>query len=239
MEEREQTLLEWYERSLIDCSTFDAESRQEIQSIVDDSEDVFGSEQEIREFFTRAIEAFEGSVEKRGNQLYEAEVPPEVTNSGQPETMGPFTFSRDFAIDHDGIEYLSPTRMFYRLSVIWFSSRNSTQGRPERSCCRSSTNPASHSSTKSPSKMQPARRFASSSFPSTSTSLDLTPSVHSASVSLMQKRFTPVQMRVQYLGYSSNGTTLRTPLRGTSVVWSPISAKIARNPSAGRSERTL
>jgi len=25
MEEREQTLLEWYERSLIDCSTFDAE----------------------------------------------------------------------------------------------------------------------------------------------------------------------------------------------------------------------
>jgi len=108
MEEREQTLLEWYERSLIDCSTFDAESRQEIQSIVDDSEDVFGSEQEIREFFTRAIEAFEGSVEKRGNQLYEAEVPPEVTDSGQPETMGPFTFSRHFAIDHDGIEYLSP-----------------------------------------------------------------------------------------------------------------------------------
>jgi len=40
--------------------------------------------------------------------LYEAEVPPEVTDSGQPETMGPFTFSRDFAIDHDGIEYLSP-----------------------------------------------------------------------------------------------------------------------------------
>ncbi|RDZ43992.1 helicase, partial [Haloferax sp. Atlit-4N] len=31
MEEREQTLLEWYDRSLIDPSTFDAESRERIQ----------------------------------------------------------------------------------------------------------------------------------------------------------------------------------------------------------------
>jgi SNF2 family DNA or RNA helicase len=108
MEEREQTLLEWYERSLIDPSTFDAESREEIQEIVDESEDVFGSEQDIREFFTRAIEAFGGSIEKRGNQLYEAEVPPEVTDSGGPETIGPFTFNRDYAIEHEGIEYLSP-----------------------------------------------------------------------------------------------------------------------------------
>ena len=108
MEEREQTLLEWYERSLIDPSTFDAESREEIQEIVDDSEDVFGSEQEIREFFTRAIEAFGGSIEKRGKQMYEAEVPSQVTSSSEPETIGPFTFSRDFAIEHDGIEYLSP-----------------------------------------------------------------------------------------------------------------------------------
>jgi SNF2 family DNA or RNA helicase len=108
MEEREQTLLEWYERSLIDPSTFDAESREEIQEIVDDSEDVFGSEQEIREFFTHAVEAFGGSIEKRGNQLYEAELPSPVTDSGEPETMGPFTFSRDFAIEHDGIGYLSP-----------------------------------------------------------------------------------------------------------------------------------
>ena len=108
MEEREQTLLEWYERSLIDPSTFDAESREEIQEIVDESEDVFGSEQDIREFFTRAIEAFGGSIEKRGNQLYEAEVPSEVTESGEPETIGPFTFNRDYAIEHEGIEYLSP-----------------------------------------------------------------------------------------------------------------------------------
>lgn len=108
MEEREQTLLEWYDRSLIDPSTFDAESRGEIQEIVDDSEDVFGSEQEIREFFTHAVEAFGGSIEKRGNQLYEAEIPSPVTDSGELESFGPFTFSRDFAIEHDGIEYLSP-----------------------------------------------------------------------------------------------------------------------------------
>ena len=108
MEEREQTLLEWYERSLIDPSTFDAESREEIQEIVDESEDVFGSEQDIREFFTRAIEAFGGSIEKRGNQLYEAEIPPEVTDTGEPQTIGPFTFNRDYAIEHEGIEYLSP-----------------------------------------------------------------------------------------------------------------------------------
>ena len=36
LEQREETLRDWYERSLIDCSTFDAESRARIQRVVEE-----------------------------------------------------------------------------------------------------------------------------------------------------------------------------------------------------------
>jgi len=119
---------------------------------------------------------------------------------------------------------------FCRPSAIWFSGRSKTQGKPERSCCRSSINSASPSSTKSPSKMQPTRRLASNSPQFTSIWLDSMPSVRSANGSPMQIRFTLVRMEALCLGYSSNGTTSRTPPKGTSVVWSPTSAKICSKP---------
>jgi len=108
LEEREQTLLEWYERSLIDPSTFDAESRQRIQEVMDESEDVFGTEADIREFVSHGLEAFDGRLEKTGSQLFTAHVPPRLSETGTATERGPITFSRDFAMDHEGIEYLSP-----------------------------------------------------------------------------------------------------------------------------------
>jgi superfamily II DNA or RNA helicase len=108
IEERQRTLEEWYERSLVDTSTFDAESRRQIQEVVDESENVYGSEGDIREFVEGAITAFGGEFEKRGTNLYGAELPEKVRPSGTDASYGPFTFDRDFAMEHDGIDYLAP-----------------------------------------------------------------------------------------------------------------------------------
>jgi len=53
IDERQQTLSEWYERSLIDTTTFDEESRRKIQNVMDQSEDVYGTEADIRTFSNR------------------------------------------------------------------------------------------------------------------------------------------------------------------------------------------
>ena len=108
MEDREQTLLEWYDRSLIDPSTFDAESRQRIQEVMDESSDIFGTEADIRAFVEQGLATFDGRLEKRGSQLYVVHVPPVLSESGTETERGPVTFSREFAMDHEGIEYLSP-----------------------------------------------------------------------------------------------------------------------------------
>ena len=50
---RQRTLTEWYERRLIDTSTFGEESRRKIREVMDQSEDVYGSEADIRQFFER------------------------------------------------------------------------------------------------------------------------------------------------------------------------------------------
>jgi SNF2 family DNA or RNA helicase len=108
IEERQQTLEEWYDRSLVDTSTFDAESRQQIQEVVDDSEDVYGSAGDIRDFFQQAVEAFGGEFEKRGTNLYEATLPAELHPTTGDEPYGPFTFDREFAMDHEDITYIAP-----------------------------------------------------------------------------------------------------------------------------------
>jgi ERCC4-related helicase len=108
IDERQQTLAEWYERSLIDTSTFDHESREKIQTVMDQSEDVYGSEADLREFFERGISVLGGNVEKAGDNLFRAELPDSLRRSPDNEPYGPFTFNREFAMDHDGIEYISP-----------------------------------------------------------------------------------------------------------------------------------
>ena len=108
IEERQRTLKEWYERSLVDTSTFDAESRRQIQEVVDASEDVYGSAGDIREFFQQAVEAFGGEFEKRGTNLYQAELPEGIRSPGTDATFGPFTFDRDFAMEHEDISFVAP-----------------------------------------------------------------------------------------------------------------------------------
>ncbi|SNR68249.1 SNF2 family N-terminal domain-containing protein [Halorubrum vacuolatum] len=108
IEERQRTLEEWYNRSLVDTSTFDAESRRQIQNVVDESENVYGSAGDIREFFQQAVEAFGGEFEKRGTNLYHAELPEEVRPTGMDASFGPFTFDREFAMNHEDITFLAP-----------------------------------------------------------------------------------------------------------------------------------
>ena len=52
---RQRTLREWGERSLIDTSTFDQESRREIQEVMDESDAVYGTEGDIHEFVERGV----------------------------------------------------------------------------------------------------------------------------------------------------------------------------------------
>jgi len=108
IEERQRTLEEWYERSLVDTSTFDAESRRQIQAVVDESADVYGSAGDIREFFEQAVEAFDGEFEKRGTNLYQAELPDDIRPSDVDATFGPFTFDREFAMEHEDITFVAP-----------------------------------------------------------------------------------------------------------------------------------
>jgi hypothetical protein len=75
---------------------------------MDQSEDVYGSEADIREFFERGIGALSGDVEKAGANLFRAELPDELSRTTDGEPYGPFTFNREFAMDHDDIEYISP-----------------------------------------------------------------------------------------------------------------------------------
>ena len=107
IDERQRTLQEWYDRSLIDTRTFDRESREKIQAVIDESADVYGTEADIREFVERGVEALGGDVEKAGSNLYRAQLPRSLRHGADGE-YGPFTFSRDFAMDHDGIDYVSP-----------------------------------------------------------------------------------------------------------------------------------
>jgi hypothetical protein len=108
IDERQRTLEEWYERSLIDTTTFDQESRKKIQEVMDDSGDVYGTKGDIREFFERGVSTLGGEIEKAGNNLYRAQLPDTLQLSPAEEEFGPFTFDRDFAMDHEDIEYISP-----------------------------------------------------------------------------------------------------------------------------------
>jgi len=108
IEERQRTLKEWYERSLVDTSTFDAESRRQIQEVADESEDVYGSKGDIREFFEQAVRAFGGEFEKRGTNLYQAELPEDIRPPNVDATFGPFTFDREFAMEHEDITFVAP-----------------------------------------------------------------------------------------------------------------------------------
>jgi ERCC4-related helicase len=108
VDERQRTLAEWYERSLVDTSTFDEESRRKIREVMDQSADVYGSEADIRRFVELGLSALGGDVEQAGPNRFRAELPDSLRRSRDGAPYGPFTFDREFAMDHDDVEYLSP-----------------------------------------------------------------------------------------------------------------------------------
>lgn len=106
IDERQRTLEEWYERSLIDTSTFDQESREKIRSVMDDSTDVYGTEADIHEFVERGVDALGGEIQQAGTNRYRATLPDRL--GLDVDEYGPFTFDREFAMDHEGVDYVSP-----------------------------------------------------------------------------------------------------------------------------------
>jgi hypothetical protein len=125
IDERQQTLEEWYDRSLLDTTTFDEESRRRIQEVIDDSEAVYGSEADIETFVRQALQALGGSLEERGAREYLIEVPESIVLS--TDTYGPVTFSREYAMDDDSVTYVAPDDEF--LEAVMDHILDSDRGR--------------------------------------------------------------------------------------------------------------
>ena len=106
IEERQETLKEWYERTPLDSTTFDQEDRERIKQVVEESEDVYGSEEEIKGFFRTAIELFDGEIRQKETSVYK------IKNSGSidiDDKLGEkITFNRQKAIDQKDIDLVSP-----------------------------------------------------------------------------------------------------------------------------------
>ena len=110
IDERQQTLEEWYDRSLLDTTTFDEESRQQIQEVIDDSEAVYGSQADIKAFVTGALDVLGGSLEHQRAQEYLIEVPDALPLT--EETYGPVTFNREYAMDNESLTFIAPGDAF-------------------------------------------------------------------------------------------------------------------------------
>lgn len=119
LEQREQTLMDWYQRSLIDCSTFDAESRAKIQQVVDDSEDIFGSEQDIQRFVVSALRALGGKVDRVATRIFKVKVPDVLADTvAQDFREQQVTFDRDLAMQFENeLGYLAPDHPLVRSLV--------------------------------------------------------------------------------------------------------------------------
>lgn len=109
VEEREQTLLEWFNRSLVDCSTFDQESREEIMDVVDQSEDVFGVEEDVRAFVTHAIRQLDGGLRRGSASTYDLNLPESLSRHVDSKfEEKPVTFDRELAMERDDVVYAAP-----------------------------------------------------------------------------------------------------------------------------------
>jgi len=110
IDERQQTLQEWYDRSLLDTTTFDEESRQQIQEVIDDSETVYGSQGDIKDFVVGALDVLGGDLQHQQGQEYLITVPDGL--SFEHETYGPVTFSREYAMDTESVTFIAPGDTF-------------------------------------------------------------------------------------------------------------------------------
>jgi len=106
IDERQRTLKEWYERTPLDCSTFDAESREKIKDIVEDSEEVYGTEADIKSFFMDAVSFLGGNVSRKGDRIFEIDPPGEL--KGYVSRFEKITFDREVAMDKGNLNFISP-----------------------------------------------------------------------------------------------------------------------------------
>ncbi|MFB6199553.1 MAG: helicase-related protein, partial [Candidatus Nanohaloarchaea archaeon] len=106
IENRQETLKEWYDRTPLDSTTFDQEDRKRIQQVVEESEEVYGSEEEIKDLFISAIENFGGKIVQTDTDIYRIE------DSGDIELAGKLgeeiTFNREKAMERKNVDLVSP-----------------------------------------------------------------------------------------------------------------------------------
>lgn len=126
MEKRERELEEWVGDSLIDPSTFDAESRRKINELMDASEDVFGSEGDVQKFVLTALEAIGGDYRRKGDTLFTIDLPSkdDLFSKSMREEIerATVTFSRETATRADQAEnlvYLSPDHSLVKALVTY------------------------------------------------------------------------------------------------------------------------
>lgn len=108
IEKRKQTLLEWYDRSPLDPTTFDMESRQRMRRIINESKDVFGKEEDLRDFFIESIRIFGGEVRQKRYGVYELKIPEKIKELFNERKIGPITFDRKLAMQNRDLKYISP-----------------------------------------------------------------------------------------------------------------------------------
>jgi ERCC4-related helicase len=106
IEERQKTLKDWYERTPLDSTTFDHEDRKKIQEVVEDSEEAYGTEEEIRDFFQSVLDICGGKVVQIDSKIYKIE---DTGNLEIDDKVGEkITFNRDKAINQKNVELISP-----------------------------------------------------------------------------------------------------------------------------------
>jgi len=106
IDERQRTLKEWYERTPLDCSTFDSKSRKKIKKIVEDSEEVYGTEADIKSFFIDTVSFLGGQVTKKDDKIFEIDPPEELR--GYVSRFEKITFDREVAMDRGNLNFISP-----------------------------------------------------------------------------------------------------------------------------------
>ena len=106
IDERQRTLREWYDRTPLDCSTFDSESREKIKEVVEDSEDAYGTQADIKSFFINAVSFLGGKVTKYRDEIFQV-YPPEELNKNI-DRFEKITFDREVAMDKYDLIFISP-----------------------------------------------------------------------------------------------------------------------------------
>lgn len=111
LEEREEILKEWYDRSLIDFSTFDSESRERINELIEMSEDIYGGKESLKEFLYACLDRWSGEIAEIEPNLFclefdDKEIKREMQNR-DIKLNEFYTFSREKALE-DNCNYISP-----------------------------------------------------------------------------------------------------------------------------------